>query len=104
MNTRFYFQNINLKTKEELKNYLIDKKVKRIAKLFPEKKLETLILETRSQYFKKHNAFSVKLKLKNDKIMILAEEKSHKIFKAIDLAVDRLISQIRKIENIKHKK
>jgi ribosome-associated translation inhibitor RaiA len=69
-----------------------------------EKALKIADLKTSIEYFQKHTAFAVKLCLQMGKAKLIGEEKSHDLLKGIDLSVDRLISQLRKIESRKHDK
>lgn len=99
----FYFKKVTREDKEKLKNYLTDKKLKRLTRLLQHGNLELCNFFIQVEYFSHHNAFSVKLDLKIIEHKLFSEEKSHNLIKAFDLAFDSLINQLRKIENLTHK-
>ena len=104
MNISFYFQKTNKNRENKLRNYLTEKKLKRLTRLLRHGSLPLADLRVHTEYFQKHNAFLVKLSLKFAKYALVAEERSHDILKGLDLALDRLIDQLRKVESIKHDK
>jgi len=99
MKIRFYFKKTNKDIKKQIRKYLLEKKVTRLIRLIsPEtSKITKLIIYT--EHFIHHNAFLVKFNFKINKKELIAEEKSHNPLKALDLAFDRLINQIKKLES-----
>jgi len=104
MRINFYFQKVNKIDHEKLKNYLTEKKLSRLVRLLQHGNLELANLVVRTQYFQRHNAFDIKLNLSFAKKELIGKEKSHDLIRAFDLALDRLISQLRKIESVRHDK
>jgi len=104
MKIHFSFKNVDLKAKEVLQKYADEKKISRLTRLLQHGNLEVADLDIKTEYFTKHNAFDVKMSLKIKKDRLLGGETSHDIRKAFDFALNRVIAQLRKIENIKHKK
>ncbi len=104
MNINFYFHKVNKADRDKLKNYFTEKKLSRLARLLQHGNFELADLRIHTEYFQRHNAFLVKLDLKIAKRGLIAEERSHSITKGFDLAFDRLISQLRKLESLKHDK
>jgi ribosome-associated translation inhibitor RaiA len=104
MQIHFTFRKVDEKSKEKLEKCFYSSKLKRLTRLLNHTDLELAILDIRAEYFAKHNAFSVKAEMNIKKRHFMGEEASHDIIKACDLALERLISQVRKAKNIKHKK
>lgn len=83
-------------------------RVKEYAEL-KERSLEKLLthfqddevkLEVRSERFDKNNAYEVELTMEIPGKVMVGKEASHSIEKALDLAKDRLIGQLRKHEDV----
>ena len=104
MNIRFYFQEINKASKEQLEKHFSDKKLNRLTRLLQHGNLELAKFVLNAKYHRHHNIFIVRLGLKITKNDLEAEEKNYNLVKAFDLAFDRLIDQLRKLETIKHDK
>ena len=104
MKIHFTFRKVDEKSREKLEQCFYSSKLNRLTRLLNHADLELAILDIRVEYFIKHNAFLVKAEMNIKKCHLIGEEASHDIMKACDLAVNRLISQVRKVENIKHKK
>jgi len=103
MNIRFYFQQINKIDKEELEKYLDEEKLNRLTCLLNHGSLALTKFVLNAKYHKHHNIFVVRLGLGFAKNNFETEELSQDLIKAFDLAFDRLISQLRKLESLKHK-
>ncbi len=104
MNIHFYFGKVAENCKKILGEYVTDRKINRLNRLLQHGNFELADLKISSEYFTRHNAFLIKLDLKIARKHLIAEEKSHDITKGFDSALDRLISQMRKTESIRHKK
>ncbi len=96
VNIRYYFQNANDACKKGVKTFFSQKKIGQIEKLLKLNEQELSQLTVRIEYFEKHNAFSVKVEMAFGKEVLLGEEQSHDIKKALNLATKRLISQLKK--------
>ena len=95
MNIQFLYKQVSEKDKNFLEEY-IQKKIERFRKLISENDLETGRLEVKSEKFAKKNAFKVELFLSLPEYQFRASEDDHTIIEAFDLALDKLIIQIRK--------
>ena len=104
MNINFSFSRVDKNCKETLKKYLTESKINRLNRYLQHGNFELANLRVFAEYFTKNNAFLVKLELNIKKTILVAEERSHDILKGLDLALDRLISQLRKIESKTHDK
>jgi ribosome-associated translation inhibitor RaiA len=104
LSLRLYFQKISEKDKKELKKYFDDKKLSRLTKLIQGKDLELAKLSFNAKYHQHNNIFLVRLRLRTVKKDIRSEEKGQALIEAFDLAFDKLISQLRKLKDIKHDK
>ncbi len=96
MNIRYYFQNVNEDCKNGVENFFTQKKVDQIERLLNANEKELGQLIVRVEYFEKHNAFSIKAELAFGKKVLFSEEQSHDVKKAMNLAVKRIISQLKK--------
>ncbi len=103
MNIRFYFQEISKSGQEELEKYLGGKKLGRLTRLLQHGNLALAKFVLNAKYHKHHNIFAVRLGLKVARKNFEAEELSQSLIEAFDLAFDRLINQLRKLESLKHK-
>ena len=104
MNTYYYFKKINKTNGEKLKDYFEKEKTPRLTKLLQHGNFELAEFKLRAEYFLHHNAFQVEVELNIGKHKLVSQEKSHNLLKALDLAIDRQIAQLRKLESIKHNK
>ena len=102
MTTRFYFRKIDKDDEKQLKNYLDEKKLSRLAKLLRCSDPAIADFEVRIEYSQRHNIFSINLTFIFAKHKLVSLRKSHNLIEAFDLAFDRLVLQMRKIESIKH--
>ncbi len=96
MNIRYYFQNTNEDCKKGVENFFSQKKISQIEKLLNPQEQQLGQLTIRVEYFEKHNAFSAKAELAFGKKVFFGEEQSHDVKKALNLAVKRLVSQLKK--------
>ena len=103
MNIRFYFQEINKASQEGLEKYLGGKKLDRLTRLLQHGNLPLAKFVLNAKHHKHHNVFAVRLGLEVARDNFEAEELSQNLIKAFDLAFDRLIDQLRKLESLKHK-
>ncbi len=95
MNIQFSYKQVSEKDKKFLQEYT-QKKIERFKKLISEKELEVGRLEIKSEKFAKKEAFKVELFLSLPEHQFRASEDDHTIVEAFDLALDKLIIQIRK--------
>lgn len=104
MTRRFYFENIKESDKQLLEKYFQEKKLVRLAKLLQHGNWELAKFISNAKYHQRHNVFIVRLGLNFAGKNLRSEEKSQSsLLEAFDLALDRIINQLRKIESKKHK-
>jgi len=96
MNTRYYFQNVNETCKKGVESFFSQKKIGQIEKLLTAEQKNLSQLNVRVEYFEKHNAFVVKTEMSLGKSVFFSQEDSHDVKKALNLAVKRLVSQLKK--------
>jgi ribosomal subunit interface protein len=67
----------------------------------PGEEFENSVLEIRAEKFVKKEAYKVEIHLSAPKEKVLASEDDHTIMEAFDLALDKLVIQLRKIKDKK---
>lgn len=92
--TRSY-KNISSVEQELFDNYF-ESKLKQLETLMSKYPDDTVMLSVKLEKFDKHDAYDVELVLSLPMHKIKANEASHAIMKAVDLAKDRLIVQLKK--------
>ena len=95
MFTQFSYKTVSEKDKKFLENY-IEKKKDRIKTLVSGVDYEVARLEVRSEKFAKKEAFKVELFFSFPGNNFSSSEDDHTIIEAFDLALDKLIIQLRK--------
>ena len=81
-----------------------DKKLERFDNLMKHFRDEECRLEIRAEQFATKAAYMVELTLHIPRHKLMAQEDDHTIVEAIDLSVDKLIIQLRKLVNKKRSK
>ena len=104
MNVNFYFQKADESCKKQVENYFTKEKLGRIEKLLRHGNLELAELKVKIEYLAHHNEFFVELILDIARHEVLAEKRAFSLQEALDISLDHLISQLRKIESIRHHK
>ncbi len=104
MNISFYFQKVDKSCEEQLKNYLTEEKLSRLTRLLQHGNLELADLRILTEHFRHHNEISVKLTLNIKKRKLVAGKRSRNVIESFDIALDNLISQLRKLESVIHDK
>ncbi len=95
MNIQFSYKQVPERDKNFLQEY-IEKKDKRLATLVPEREMGVARLEVRVEKFAKKEAFKVELFLDLPTDQLMSGEDDHTVIEAFDLALDKLIIQLRK--------
>ncbi len=95
MNIQFSYKQVEEKDKKFLGNYL-EKKKQRLATLLSDNEWANTRLEIRAEKFVKKDAFKVEIFLISPEHNFMSGEDDHTIIEAFDLALDKLIMQIRK--------
>lgn len=99
MQVKFSYKSVDSKDKKFLEDYWLKKQV-RLQKLLDDNSFNNAHLEIRTEKFAKKDAFQVELFLSTPTIKIMASEDDHTVVEAFDLALDKLVIQLRK----KHEK
>lgn len=95
MNIKFFCKGLSSEVDKKLRDY-IDKKITSFEKLLMEFDDDTVQMQITAERYEKNNAYNVEIILKMPKKTIVANEDSHSIEKAVDLAKDRIIKQMKK--------
>jgi ribosome-associated translation inhibitor RaiA len=104
MNINFLFQRVDEFSKKQVENYFTKEKISRITDLLHHGNLELAELKVKVEYLAHHNEFFVELILDIARHEVVAEKRSFKLLEALDVALDHLVLQLRKIEDIRHHK
>ena len=94
MNIQFSYKNVSDKDKKFLENY-IDKKTDRVETLISGEHLENSKMEIRVEKFAKKEAYNLEIFLSWPSKDFMASEDDHTVIEAFDLALDKLINQLR---------
>ena len=97
MKVKHQYKNLSPQEQELFDGYL-PSKLQQIEGLMTHFAEDAAILDTRIEKFEKHDAYEVEFVLKMPIRTLKSKEASHTITKAIDLAKDRLIAQIKKTQ------
>jgi ribosomal subunit interface protein len=81
---------------QELFENYFDSKLSQLETLVKKYPDDAVILDVKLEKFDKHDAYDVEIIFRLPAHKIKANEASHTIMKAVDLAKDRLISQLKK--------
>ncbi len=92
----YTYKNLSPRDKNFLQDYL-PQKLDRFKTLMTRFKEEECRLEVKAEAFATKAAYLVELTLHLPKKRLMAKEDDHTIIEAIDLAVDKLIIQLRKL-------
>lgn len=95
MNIKFFCKGLSSDIEKKLRDYM-DKKMSSFEKLVGEFDDDTVQLQITAERYEKNNAYNVEMILKMPKKRVVASEDSHSIEKAVDLAKDRIIKQMKK--------
>lgn len=95
-NINYTYKNLEDRDKSFLPEYL-DEKIKRIDNLLGNYNLEDIRLEAKAEAFATKSAYRLELVLHLPGDVLRASEDDHTLSEAIDLSVDKLIAQLRKL-------
>lgn len=95
METTFFHKNLSKKEEGIFAEY-VTSKLEGIENLLTSFEDDEAILRISIEKFDKHDAYDVELRLDIQTKSLIAKETSHHISKAVDLAKDRLLAQIKK--------
>jgi ribosomal subunit interface protein len=100
MHIQFSYKNVDPRDKKFLEDYL-DKKISRLETLMSVEDFANANLEIRVERFVKKEAYKIEIHLNAPKEKLLASEDDHTIMEAFDLALDKLVIQLRKLKDKK---
>ena len=95
MNIQFSYKHVSVKDKKFLEDYL-DKKTDRVNTLLKDNESDSSQLEIRVEKFAKKEAYKLEIYLSFPGKTFRASEDDHTVIEAFDLALDKLIIQLRK--------
>lgn len=104
MNVNFSFHNTDESYKAKAENYLTEEKLGSLTRLLQHGNLDLADLDIRIEYFLHHNNFAVKMNLKIARHVLVSEQDTHDLLEALDIALEKIVAQLRKIEAIRHRK
>ena len=102
MKTHFSFQNTDESCRKILEDYVNEEKLQSLTRLLQHGNLDLADLDIRVEYLAHHNNFSAKINLKIGKHIFFSEESSRNLTEAFDLALEKIVSQLRKLESVRH--
>jgi len=104
MNINFSFHNTDENCKAKAESYLTEEKLRSLTRLLQHGNFDLAALDIRVEYLEHHNNFLVKMDLKIAKHILVSEQDTHDLLEALDLALGKIVTQLRKIEAIRHHK
>jgi ribosomal subunit interface protein len=104
MKINFSFSGTDATCKKTLESYVTEKKLQSLTRLLQHGNFDTAELDIRTEYRPHHNNFSVKIDLKIPRHILVSREGGYNVKEAFDLALDKIVVQMRKIEEIRHHK
>lgn len=102
MKLQVFSKNCTGAEQEKCEKY-VEKKLGAIERLLKNFDPDSVALEVKVQKFEKHKAYKVEFVLRLSRTKLVGEETSHTITKAVDLAKDRLVVQLKKFEEKRRK-
>jgi ribosome-associated translation inhibitor RaiA len=104
MKINFSFQNLPDIQKQELKEYVTEEKLRGLTRLLQHGNFDLANLDIRAECQQHHKNIDLKIYLKIKNHVLVAEVAGYGIIGAFDLALEKIIDQLRKVESIKHTK
>ncbi|MDD5145522.1 MAG: HPF/RaiA family ribosome-associated protein [Candidatus Pacebacteria bacterium] len=104
MTINFYFKKADKGCEEQIRNHFTKEKQGRITRFLQHGNLDLADLKINVEYLSHHNNFSVEFILIIKKHKLVAEKTAFKLLEAFDTALDNLVFQLRKSEEILHDK
>ncbi|MEK7545185.1 MAG: HPF/RaiA family ribosome-associated protein [Patescibacteria group bacterium] len=96
----FFSKALSSAEEKQLREY-VDKKMKSLSRLLSHFAEDSVQLQITTERFEKNNAFQVEMILTVPQKKVVGKEASHTIQKAVDLAKDRIMVQLRKHEEVR---
>ena len=98
MKLQYSMKSMDVWEEKRMKEYM-ESKITRLEKLLSHFQDDTVSLTVRAERFEKNNAYRVELVLEIPGKVLVGNEDSHTIEKAVDLSKDRLVNQMKKHED-----
>jgi len=102
MKTHFSFLNTDENCKKVLEDYVNEEKLQSLTRVLQRDDLDLADLDIKVEYFAHHNNFSTKINLKIGKRVFFSENIGHNLTEAFDLTLEKIVSQLRKLESRRH--
>ena len=99
MKIQYTFKDMEPWEEVRVKEYA-EQKMRSLEKLLSRFQDDEVHLEVRSERYEKNNAYEVELAMEIPAKIMIGKEASHSIEKAIDLAKDRLLKQLRRHDEL----
>jgi len=97
MQIDYFFKNLTQAEKKHCEEYLMTK-IPQLEKLIHRNFEDAAALRVKAEKFNTKSAYEITLDLKLPKRSFLVSEDDHTIVEAIDLAKDKLITQLKKLK------
>jgi ribosome-associated translation inhibitor RaiA len=104
MQIHFSYQGVGDEDKLKLENYAGEEKFQNLTKLIQHGDRDLSDLDIRVEYRAHHNNFSVKIDFKIPRHILVSEETSYNLTESFDLALGKILEQLRKVESKIHDK
>ncbi len=104
MQTHFSYQNTDKDCGARLESYATEEKLQSLTRLLQHGNYDLADFDIRVEYFSHHNSFEIKMYLKIAKHVLVSEQIGYDLFEVFDLALEKIIEQLRKVENKRHEK
>lgn len=104
MQTHFSYQNTDKDCGVKLEGYATEEKLQNLTRLLQHGNYDLADLDIRVEYFSHHNSFEIKMNLKIARHILVSEQTGYDLFEVFDLALEKIIEQMRKLESKRHKR
>lgn len=98
MEIKYQYKNFDDQEKNKLSEYF-ESKMDRLEKLLEATPDENMFLEVKGERFATKSAYNISLTLHIPGNKIMASEDDHTIQEAVDFAMDKIISQVKKFKS-----
>jgi ribosomal subunit interface protein len=104
MKINYSFHDVDAQGKKQLENYVNEEKLQKLTRILQHGNLEVAELDIRTEYQTHHKNYIMKIDLKIPRHILVAEETAYDVMAAFDSAIEKIVVQMRKIEEIRHHK
>src|SRR3972149_7229985 len=104
MKINFSYHDVSSEDKIKLENYASAEKLQSLTRLLQHGNYDLAELDVRAVHMAHHNNYEVKMDLEVKKHVLVSEETAFNLTEAFDIALERIVVQLRKLESLKHDK